>query len=165
MAHPHAPLTTPPATEEDTSYCSRLVLHPDSADIYFVLAVGTYPDRNAFAAANGTALTSDVWPDDVLAAHVDDFGDEPRGNERPDAVQVGQGGAGGADRPAICRFSWAASASMVSIRLSRRRHRSARTLSSPEISISAAWTRASSFVAVRGPSVRGGGCAYGRERS
>ncbi len=45
MAHSHASLTTPPATKEDTSYgCSWLVLHPDSADIYVVLAVGTYRD-------------------------------------------------------------------------------------------------------------------------
>jgi hypothetical protein len=51
-----------------------------------------------------------------IAAHVDDFGDEPSGNKRPDAVQVGQGGAGSGDQVSDLRFSWAASPSTVRIR-------------------------------------------------
>jgi hypothetical protein len=49
-------------------------------------------------------------------------------------VQVGQGDVGGGDQVGDLPLQLgAASASMVSIRWSRRRRRSARTLSSPEI--------------------------------
>jgi hypothetical protein len=64
--------------------------------------------------------------------------DEPSGNQRPDAVQLGQDGAG-ATRSAICRFISASSASMVSIRWPTATQIGADTVIA-DISVSTDWT-------------------------